>query len=307
MQPVQTAAAQPAAPLPRVPPPLSAPLPPPSLWPPATRSWGGQFSEIIRSPPAEVEEPRYRVELDRWAGLDLAALLAIARAGPLRPAALPSEAPASWRAGLARPVHAPVHGTLDTACIAGRSEGLSAYPPMPSAQLPQCVYFFSFFRSYHDVRCPLLEAEDEEEARSQASQARGIVIGSLPSIPCWVAHLGRQGSCTHAACGGAPRGSVLPSPVPSPQAQSLPAPGPALPPQVQNVVHRAKRAVPYPLLGENTLVLSDLLCVRPAKGGRGGAMELVCRCAAACLLASLLPVGSVVVALAARGGAKHCC
>ena len=45
------------------------------------------------------------------------------------------------------------------------------------------------------------------------------------------------------------------------------------------MVHRAKRAVPYPMLGENTLVLSDLLCVRPVAGGRGSnTMELVCRC-----------------------------
>ncbi|KAL4858599.1 G protein-activated inward rectifier potassium channel 4 [Chlorella vulgaris] len=44
------------------------------------------------------------------------------------------------------------------------------------------------------------------------------------------------------------------------------------------VVNRAKRAVPYPLLGENTLVLSDVLCVRPAAGD-AAAMELVCRVA----------------------------
>ena len=67
-----------------------------------------------------------------------------------------------------------------------------------------------------------------------------------------------------------------------------PPPSPSFPP-LQNVVNRAKRAVPYPLLGENTLVLSDLLCVRPAKGGRGGAMELVCRCAAAAARGALAP------------------
>lgn len=47
-------------------------------------------------------------------------------------------------------------------------------------------------------------------------------------------------------------------------------------PCAQLVVNRAKRAVPYPLLGENTLVLSDVLCVRPAADG-SSAMELVCR------------------------------
>ena len=46
---------------------------------------------------------------------------------------------------------------------------------------------------------------------------------------------------------------------------------------LQAVVNRAKRAVPYPVLGENTLVLADLLCVRPVAGGKGGEMELVCR------------------------------
>ena len=45
----------------------------------------------------------------------------------------------------------------------------------------------------------------------------------------------------------------------------------------QHTVSRAKRAVPYALLGENTLVLSDLLCVRPTPGSRGAQMELVCR------------------------------
>ena len=46
---------------------------------------------------------------------------------------------------------------------------------------------------------------------------------------------------------------------------------------VQLVVTRAKRAVPFPLLGENTLVLSDVLCVRPASGSSDGALELACR------------------------------
>lgn len=40
------------------------------------------------------------------------------------------------------------------------------------------------------------------------------------------------------------------------------------------VVGRAKRTVPYPLLGENTLVLSDLLCVCPDERGR---LCLFCR------------------------------
>lgn len=35
----------------------------------------------------------------------------------------------------------------------------------------------------------------------------------------------------------------------------------------QLVVNRAKRTVPYPLLGENTLVLSDVLCVAPNQDG----------------------------------------
>lgn len=33
------------------------------------------------------------------------------------------------------------------------------------------------------------------------------------------------------------------------------------------IVNRAKKTVPYPLLGENTLVLSDVLCVAPNKEG----------------------------------------
>ena len=33
------------------------------------------------------------------------------------------------------------------------------------------------------------------------------------------------------------------------------------------VVNRAKKTVPYPLLGENTLVLSDVLCVAPNEDG----------------------------------------
>jgi hypothetical protein len=36
----------------------------------------------------------------------------------------------------------------------------------------------------------------------------------------------------------------------------------------QLVVNRAKRTVPYPLLGENTLVLSDVLCVAPNARGQ---------------------------------------
>lgn len=45
---------------------------------------------------------------------------------------------------------------------------------------------------------------------------------------------------------------------------------PDLPPDQlsQLVVNRAKRTVPYPLLGENTLVLSDLLCVAPNEDGQ---------------------------------------
>ena len=35
--------------------------------------------------------------------------------------------------------------------------------------VPHTLY--SFYFSFHDVRCPLLEAEDDEDARSQASQA----------------------------------------------------------------------------------------------------------------------------------------
>ena len=34
------------------------------------------------------------------------------------------------------------------------------------------------------------------------------------------------------------------------------------------VVNRANRTVPYPLLGENTLVLSDVLCVAPNEDGQ---------------------------------------
>lgn len=40
------------------------------------------------------------------------------------------------------------------------------------------------------------------------------------------------------------------------------------------MVHRAKRTVPYPLLGDNTLVLSDVLCLAP---GRDGQLRLTCR------------------------------
>lgn len=42
------------------------------------------------------------------------------------------------------------------------------------------------------------------------------------------------------------------------------------------VVNRAKRTVPYPLLGENTLVLSDVLCVAPNEEGN---LCLYCRVA----------------------------
>ncbi len=45
---------------------------------------------------------------------------------------------------------------------------------------------------------------------------------------------------------------------------------------LQLVVNRAKRTVPYPLLGENTLVLSDVLCLSPNKAGQ---LCLTCRCA----------------------------
>lgn len=40
------------------------------------------------------------------------------------------------------------------------------------------------------------------------------------------------------------------------------------------VVNRAKRTIPYPLLGENTLVLSDVLCVAPNEDGQ---LALYCR------------------------------
>lgn len=40
------------------------------------------------------------------------------------------------------------------------------------------------------------------------------------------------------------------------------------------MVSRALKTVPYPLLGENTLVVSDSLCV---SWTRGGALELVAR------------------------------
>ncbi|GAB4816589.1 hypothetical protein N2152v2_003635 [Parachlorella kessleri] len=53
---------------------------------------------------------------------------------------------------------------------------------------------------------------------------------------------------------------------------------PALPPSELSrlVVNRAKRTVPYPLLGENTLVLSDVLCLAPNKAGQ---LCLTCRVA----------------------------
>lgn len=44
----------------------------------------------------------------------------------------------------------------------------------------------------------------------------------------------------------------------------------------QLVVSRAKRSVPYPLLGDNTLVLSDVLCLAPNKRGQ---LCLTCRVA----------------------------
>ncbi|KAL4447568.1 hypothetical protein ABPG75_004787 [Micractinium tetrahymenae] len=44
----------------------------------------------------------------------------------------------------------------------------------------------------------------------------------------------------------------------------------------QLVVNRAKRTVPYPLLGENTLVLSDVLCIAP---NEHGVPSLICRVA----------------------------
>lgn len=44
----------------------------------------------------------------------------------------------------------------------------------------------------------------------------------------------------------------------------------------QLVVNRAKRTVPYPLLGENTLVLSDVLCIAP---NERGVPSLICRAA----------------------------
>lgn len=43
----------------------------------------------------------------------------------------------------------------------------------------------------------------------------------------------------------------------------------------QLVVNRARKTVPYPLLGENTLVLSDVLTVAP--GPRPGTLRLACR------------------------------
>lgn len=52
---------------------------------------------------------------------------------------------------------------------------------------------------------------------------------------------------------------------------------PPLPPSDLShlVVNRARRTVPYPLLGENTLVLSDCLCIAP---DRNGQMCLSFRC-----------------------------
>lgn len=40
------------------------------------------------------------------------------------------------------------------------------------------------------------------------------------------------------------------------------------------IVNRSKKTVPYPLLGENTLVLSDVLCVSP---NESGSLCLCCR------------------------------
>ncbi len=56
---------------------------------------------------------------------------------------------------------------------------------------------------------------------------------------------------------------------------------------LQLVVNRAKRTVPYPLLGENTLVLSDVLCLAPNKGGQ---LCLTCRYAApSCTAGPVMP------------------
>jgi hypothetical protein len=62
----------------------------------------------------------------------------------------------------------------------------------------------------------------------------------------------------------------------------------------QLVVNRAKRTVPYPLLGENTLVLSDLLCLGPNDKGQPC---LMCRSAG-----SRQPRRG-----RGRGGVHHCC
>lgn len=40
------------------------------------------------------------------------------------------------------------------------------------------------------------------------------------------------------------------------------------------IVNRSKKTVPYPLLGENTLVLSDVLCISP---NESGTLCLYCR------------------------------
>ncbi|KAL4429159.1 hypothetical protein ABPG77_010138, partial [Micractinium sp. CCAP 211/92] len=89
----------------------------------------------------------------------------------------------------------------------------------PHAEVESPRYCIDLDR-FHDVRCPELELSEDEEAEDLRSKAS------------------------------------------------------------QLVVNRAKRTVPYPLLGENTLVISDVLCVRPVEGERGASrMELVCRVA----------------------------
>jgi hypothetical protein len=55
----------------------------------------------------------------------------------------------------------------------------------------------------------------------------------------------------------------------------------------QLVVYRAKRTVPYPLLGENTMVLSDVLCVCETKDGN---LCLTCRWVTAKRGLCMLPI-----------------
>ena len=63
---------------------------------------------------------------------------------------------------------------------------------------------------------------------------------------------------------------------------------PGLPPGPLShlIVNRAKRTVPYPILGENTMVLSDTLCVAPNDKGE---LCLTCRCAGALRRVSTCP------------------